>query len=653
MEWLKKKGVKEVLFALIFLIFIINAVSSENVTSYLNISNGPPILIQPIPNFSWRPDTNLLNAFDLDNYFIDDTGEPVSYYNASSVENITVLINANNSVSFYPDSGFSGTETVIFYADDGEFFTPSNLVYLHIGSDTEPPRWYNPAKDKAVVYQNDYVNFSTRWTDNYELSNFIFSIKQNSAWTNYSEVFSGRENYSRYRIQISAPEFSTIYWYFCAMDASDNINCTDWQTFNVSNRSIPSSPPSAAPTSTTETATNTGAQLSESATSKKVKSYSVEPEYFKISLKQGSTETRLLKITNTGNTNLTFNLSVIGDIKNYVTLSESSFSVLPGETMKVTIDFSAEANSIPEEYFGDIKIESTELLNVPVVLDINFYEIDFSLDINIYEGYKSVRPGNIVKANITLKNLKDILRDNLTLYYSIKDIYGNIYDSKQESINIESFYSFNGELTVPASSEEGPYIFYARLFKDKIIAIDSDDFFVGVRFKFAALLKTYFILILIIILSILALVLILKYREEKKKERLLSLYLMLNELKNLVKEGKFDRAVQMYLKIKTIYGEPVSRNMLNDKERLKQEIIELSKRLKDDLVDSGAVNQKESEKSEENKDITKNEEKNPDGEKAEDKKVEKEENNLNEKKNIVKNDEKKEETDNKKEELKK
>jgi hypothetical protein len=186
---------------------------ASNITTQMNITNGPPVLLQPIPNWSWKPNSNLVNAFDLDTYFIDDDGMPVASYNYSSIDNITVIINGNNSVSFYPDFNFTGNRTIIFYASDNFFTTPSNIVQLYVGGDTEPPKWYSPTKDKAIVYQNDYVNFTTRWTDDYSLMNFTFSIRLLDVWTNYSQDFSGALNYSRYRVQISNPEFSMVYWY--------------------------------------------------------------------------------------------------------------------------------------------------------------------------------------------------------------------------------------------------------------------------------------------------------------------------------------------------------------------------------------------------------------------------------------------------------
>ncbi|MEM0465084.1 MAG: hypothetical protein QXW97_00080 [Candidatus Pacearchaeota archaeon] len=577
---------------ILILIFLFD-ISAQNVTSLLNVTIGPPILIKPIPNFSWKPNTTLSNAFNLYDYFINGDGERNLNFSHSYLENITIIIDSDYNVSFVPDFDFFGNRTVTFIASNLLYNTSSNLVYLVVGSDREPPKWYDPKKNKNVIYQSDYVNFTTHWTDNYQLSHYIFSIRQAGVWTNYSDFFSGVENFSTYSVQIIDPEFTVIYWYFCAWDTNDNMNCTDWQTFNVSNKSIPSPPPSKIPPPILGAISGiAGAFVSESVPSKKVKSFSADPYYFKVSIKQGSTETRLLKITNTGNTNLTFNLSVFG-LSDYVKLSDTSFSLAGGETKKITVDFSAGINATPEEYFGSIRIDSVESLEIPIILDINLLNLDFFIDVNISDKYKVVRPGNIVKANISMRNLKDNPQNNVTLYYAIKNLNGVLYNSNEESVNLNSFLSLERELVIPNEASEGEYIFYARLSRENSIAIDSDDFFVGVRFRFASLLKTYSIFILIIFLSILALILILKYKDEKRKERLLNLYLILNELKNLIKEGKFDKAVELYIKIKTMYGEPISRNTIKDKEKLKEEMKKFSDKLKEEMEESGLIKNKE------------------------------------------------------------
>ena len=50
---------------------------------------------------------------------------------------------------------------------------------------------------------------------------------------------------------------------------------------------------------------------------------------------------------------------------------------------------------------------------------------------------------------------------------------------------------------------------------------------------------------------------------------------MLNRLKSLIKQNKEDEALKLFIKIKDIYREPIPKEVFDDRERLKKEIIDL------------------------------------------------------------------------------
>lgn len=80
-----------------------------------------------------------------------------------------------------------------------------------------------------------------------------------------------------------------------------------------------------------------------------------------------------------------------------------------------------------------------------------------------------------------------------------------------------------------------------------------------------------------------------KYNRDKKKERLLELYIMLNKLKTLIKQKKEDEALELFIKIKKIYREPVPKEIFDDKERLKKEISELYNNFTKDAKDINKI----------------------------------------------------------------
>lgn len=582
----KKEGI-----VLFFLIIILLPFINASVTTELNISKIPPTLVRPIPNQSWPMNSGLANAFNLDDYFESSVGSLLTY-SYSLANNITLVVDSSNEVSFYSDIGFNGERNITFNADDEGLNTTSNRVFLFAGIDHEPPKWSSPIRSKNKIYQNDYVNFSVSWTDNIQLKKYFFSINQGSSWLDYPEAyFSGIQNNSVYRIQISAPGGNLVYWKFCAYDTSDNTNCTNEEIFNVTN--LPALPSGGEG----EGAEGDGEQGQEGASAaaaaspaseqnKKISNFSLDPLYFKVSLKQGAADTRLLKVANIGNSNLLIDLSVIG-LEKFILLSKENLNLSFGETEKITVDFNSKKDTFPEQYFGKIILNSAAgNAEVPVILDVTLFDAVIDLKVDISDKHKSVIPGKTAYASVTISNLKDVSSDEFTLYTAIKDLYGNIYDSSQEKISLASAYSAEKNLTVPLNAQEGEYIFYARVSNDKISNIDSDIFQVGESFKLAAYLKSSFIFLFIIVLSSTALILVFKYRKEKAKEKLLTLYLMLNELKELIKQEKVDQAIDLYIRLKNSYGEPISKTAL-DKEKLKTEIKDLSKKLNSQIEESG------------------------------------------------------------------
>jgi hypothetical protein len=572
----RKEAFLFILFGILSLVS--SSVSAEIITG-LEIPNAPPFLLKDIPNQSWQENQSNLNAFDLDDYFEDPENVSLSYYN-SSVEDVYVSINStSHEVSFIPNPGFRGTRNVTFYASDSVFDTLSNIVMLFVGLDTSPPQWYSPVKDKTTIYQNDIVSFSANWTDDRELSSYIFSINQGAGWYNLTAVnFSGLENFSIATIQIMAPGLNSVYWRFYANDSSGNMNVTDVQSFLVASQGNPSE--GEGETTPPPEEEDTGGLVSRILTKielerRKAEGFQLSASEFRVSLKQGTFKTRVLKITNTGLEEI--NISVSSQkISNFTVFSETNFTILPGKSKEITIDFNAPERAIPGQYFGYIKVQSNRVKkSLPTVLDIQGVNLDFDLILNISEGYELVKPGKNVKVNITLVNLKDLKQRNVSMYYAIKDYNGIVYNFSEENLVFLSSLNFQRELRVPEIAPEGKYLFYARASDEKNIAIDSIDFEVGNRFNFSSFLKIGSILILLIIFAILLSAFMVKYKRDKKRERLLELYIMLNKMKNLIKQNKTEEALKMFIRIKEIYHDPIPKEVFDDKEKLKKEIASL------------------------------------------------------------------------------
>jgi hypothetical protein len=95
------------------------------------IQNTLPVNNATIPGQTWLWNTNKTDAFDLDNHFTDADNDALLYI-YSQVENITNTINTNSSVTFVPDTNFTGTRTDFCSANDTEAKTDSANFTLNV-----------------------------------------------------------------------------------------------------------------------------------------------------------------------------------------------------------------------------------------------------------------------------------------------------------------------------------------------------------------------------------------------------------------------------------------------------------------------------------------------------------------------------------------
>jgi len=78
--------------------------------------NMAPYLVKTFADQEWVQDTSIV-PFDLDDYFADDDGDTL-VYTSTILTNIFVDISENNEVTFTPETGWSGTEIIYFFAWD-------------------------------------------------------------------------------------------------------------------------------------------------------------------------------------------------------------------------------------------------------------------------------------------------------------------------------------------------------------------------------------------------------------------------------------------------------------------------------------------------------------------------------------------------------
>jgi hypothetical protein len=117
---------------------------------------------------------------------------------------------------------------------------PAKTLYVDLVNVTltyipdPPPRWSNPIRNATVVNHGDTVRFNVTWTDNLNLSGFIFSTNDTGTWVNSTFTpFTGPLNYSIQDYIITATPNTRIGWAFYANDSYNGWNVTSIQSFLV------------------------------------------------------------------------------------------------------------------------------------------------------------------------------------------------------------------------------------------------------------------------------------------------------------------------------------------------------------------------------------------------------------------------------------
>jgi hypothetical protein len=98
-----------------------------------NATNNAPILKEDIPNQTIK--MNATGIMDLADYFMDPDNDSLDF-NASETENMSIIIE-DALAAIIPDIDFVGSETVRFYAGDGNAIAESNEVTIFVVNESE------------------------------------------------------------------------------------------------------------------------------------------------------------------------------------------------------------------------------------------------------------------------------------------------------------------------------------------------------------------------------------------------------------------------------------------------------------------------------------------------------------------------------------
>jgi hypothetical protein len=127
----------------------------------------PPELLSPLPDVVFLEDIPLVNAFNLDNYFLDVDGDVLYYTTGNKYINIT--INTDHTVDFSAPQDWFGAEVVYFRATDPTGALQQDLVTVNVLPVNDPP--------SILDIPPQYGNESERWT--LDLEPYILDVDNN------------------------------------------------------------------------------------------------------------------------------------------------------------------------------------------------------------------------------------------------------------------------------------------------------------------------------------------------------------------------------------------------------------------------------------------------------------------------------------------
>ena len=203
------------------------------------------------------------------------------------------------------------------------------------------------------------------------------------------------------------------------------------------------------------------------------KSFSVSPSFIKEKTALGAAKTNSIKIKNTGNKALNFNLKS-ADTDGFISLSDTGFSLDAGHEKILQISIIGKKLG---SYIARIDATAEGITkSISVIIEVKSELVLFDVKMDIPSNYKQVVSGNEVKAQITLLNIATPKKVDVTATYLIKDMLGRILYESSETFGVEKQLSFVKSFRIPKYLKPGDYLSIIELKYEKSFAVSSDLF---------------------------------------------------------------------------------------------------------------------------------------------------------------------------------
>jgi len=204
-----------------------------------------------------------------------------------------------------------------------------------------------------------------------------------------------------------------------------------------------------------------------------IKDFSINPVSIKEELTLGAIKTQKIRIKNTGNTAINFNLN-IATINDFVSLSENSFSLDAGREKDI------EATAIGKKlgsYLGEIEVVGDGIKkSISIVIEVESEQALFDVKIDIPTDYKEVKAGSDLKAQVTLLSVGPSRKVDVIATYLIKDRRGNAIYESTETFAVERQKSYVKPFKVPKDALPDEHLAIVEVRYENSFAVSSELF---------------------------------------------------------------------------------------------------------------------------------------------------------------------------------
>jgi hypothetical protein len=209
--------------------------------------------------------------------------------------------------------------------------------------------------------------------------------------------------------------------------------------------------------------------------------FSIDKDLVQVTLVKGEATKQSFVIKNTDTKTKSFDISLVGDLKNLLFLSDESITLDPGEEKTIYLTFVSPEGVDAGVYNGNIKVISgSSEKEVLIVITVKNKKSLFDVSVKVPSNYKQLSSGSDLFFEISLFNLGQTGRIDAFVEYFIKDFDGNVLEKKDETVAVETQASFLRSIKLPDDVKSGKYLVVTNIkYGNNTEASSSDTFEVG------------------------------------------------------------------------------------------------------------------------------------------------------------------------------